>query len=175
MLLLRFLMKASNRSAIVNSANESDLFKDWNSSELIESPVSQVFLTVPSCEERRPLIISSGRLPSPQHIEMVARLAVLFGGKELGISFNWIGPVEEILRAKCQAAGVGVYNPKNDADLASQLANGWIYIAPRANRGFPFGLVQAMAAGLTCIAVDCPEHRGVMHHGDTGYLYARAN
>lgn len=170
MLLLRFLMGASRRAAIVNSASESNLFKDWNSSELLESPASDSFLKVKSREARCPLIISSGRLPSAQNIELFACLAVLLGGKELDISFNWIGPVDEILRARFQAAGVDVYDPKNDADHALRLAGGWIYIAPRANRGFPFSLVQAMAVGLPCVAVDCPEHRGVMRDGDTGYL-----
>lgn len=172
MLLLRFLIGASRRAAIVNSASESNLFKDWSSSELLESPVSEAFLKVQSREVRRPLIVSSGRLPSAQNIELFERLAVLLGGSELGISFKWIGPVHELLRARFQAAGVGVYDPQNDANHALRLAGGWIYIAPRANRGFPICLVQAMAAGMACVAVDCPEHRGVIRDGDTGYLCA---
>ena len=172
MLLLRSFMGTSRRRAIVNSANESNLLEDWNSSELLESPVSEAFQSVQPHEVQRPLIISSGRLPNAQNIELFARLAVLLGGTELGISFKWIGPVDEIFRARLHAAGVGVYEPKNDADHASQLADGWIYIAPRANRGFPICLVQAMAAGLPCVAVDCPEYRGVMRDGYTGYLCA---
>jgi glycosyltransferase involved in cell wall biosynthesis len=172
MVFLRFLLGASRRAAIVNSANESNLFNDWSSSELLESPVSEAFLCVQSREVRRPLIISSGRLPSAQNIELFERLAVLFGGTELGISFNWIGHVDDILRARFQAAGVGVYDPQNDADHALRLAGGWIYIAPCASRGFPICLVQAMAAGLPCVAVDCPQHRGVLRDGDTGYLFA---
>ena len=172
MFLIRRLIGPSRCAAIVNSTIESEIFKDWGSSELLESPVSEAFQMVQSEEVRRPLIISSGRLPSAQNIELFARLAVLLGGTELGISFNWIGQIHENLRASFQAAGVYVYDPQNDADHASRLAGGWIYIAPRANRGFPICLVQAMAAGLACVAVDCPEYRGVMRDGDTGYLCA---
>ena len=172
MLLLRFLIGASRHAAIVNSANESTLFADWNSSKFLESPVNKAFFKVQSHEVGRPLLVSSGRLPSAQNIELFARLAVLLGGMELGISFNWIGPVHKILRARFQAAGVNVCDAQNDAEYALQLAGAWIYIAPRANRGFPICLVRAMAAGLACVAVDCPEHRGVMRDGDTGYLCA---
>ena len=172
MVILRFLIGASRRAAIVNCANESSLFKDWPSSELLESPVGETYLKVQSYEARRPLIISSGRHPSARNIELFARLAVLLGGTELGISFNWIGPVDEILRAQFESAGVGVYDPQTDANHALRLAGGWIYIAPRANRGFPICLAQAMAAGLPCVAFDCPEHRAVIRHGDTGYLCA---
>lgn len=172
MLLIRVLMGPSRRAAIVNSANEASLFKDWNSSELLESPVSEGFLEVQSHEARRPLIVSSGKLPSPRNAELFSRLAVLLGGKELGISFNWIGPVNEILRARFEAAGVRVYDPQNDVNHGLRLAGAWIYVAPRANRGFPIGLVQAMAAGLPCVALDCLEHRAVIRNGETGYLCA---
>ena len=175
MLLLQSLMGESRRGAIVNSAAESSLFDDWTSSEFLESPVSEAFQTVQPREVGSPLIVSSGGQPNAQSVELFAQLAVLFGGKELSIRFKWIGSVDAISGAKFQAAGVSVYEPTCEADHASQLAGGWLYIAPRANRGFPIYLVQAMAAGLSCVAVDCPEHRSVIKDGHTGYLCATEN
>lgn len=172
MFLVRILLGPSRRAAIVNSTMESELFKDWDSSNILESPVNAAFHKVQPEEAQHPLIISSGRLPSVQKIELFLRMAVLFGGEELSISFNWIGSIHGNLRASFQAAGVDIYDSQDDVDHASRLASGWIYIAPYAQRGFPICLVQAMAAGLACVAVDCPEHRGVIREGDTGYLCA---
>jgi glycosyltransferase involved in cell wall biosynthesis len=68
------------------------------------------------------------------------------------------------------AANVGVLDARNESEHASRLAAGWIYIALGGTRGFPLFLAQAMAAGLPCVATDCPQHQEVIRDGETGFL-----
>ena len=95
---------------------------------------------------------------------------MLLGGGALQLGFNWIGPVNSVSSARLQAANVGVYEAGDDAERASRLAGGWLYVALGGNRGFPLCLAEAMAAGLPCIAIDSPFHRDMVRHGETGYL-----
>ena len=167
---LRALIGAARSKAIVNVAHESSAFEHWSSSELVESPVGDVFFEVPRNEARHPLIVTGGYSQSLRNTELFCQLAVLLSGEDLRISFNWIGEVDDISRARLNAAGVGVFKADGDAELAARLAAGWIYLAPAPARGFPLFLVEAMAAGLPCVALDCIHHREVIEDGKTGYL-----
>jgi len=63
-----------------------------------------------------------------------------------------------------------VFDSASDTECASRLAAGWIYIALGGARGFPLFLAAAMAAGLPCVATDCPPHRELIRDGETGFL-----
>ena len=75
-----------------------------------------------------------------------------------------------VSRLRLNAANVGVFDVASDAECASQLAAGWMYIALDGTRGFPPFLAKAMATGLPCVATDCPQHREVIRDGETGFL-----
>jgi glycosyltransferase involved in cell wall biosynthesis len=168
--LLRPVLHTSHSTAIVNVLDEVRAFDTWNMVELVESPVGDAFLTVPRNEARHPLIVTGGRVQSRQSAELMAQLAVLLSGDDLEVSFNWIGSVEPASRLRLQAAQVAVFDATSDAECASRLAAGWIYVAPGGTRGFPVFLVEAMAAALPCVALDCPQHRALIRHGETGFL-----
>jgi glycosyltransferase involved in cell wall biosynthesis len=168
--LLRPLLRPSRHGAIVNLRNEAGAFDDWASVELIESPVGDAFLEVPRNEARHPLIVTGGRVPSARAAELFAQLAVLLGGETLRLSFNWIGTVDPVSRVRLNAANVGVFEVASDAEVASRLAAGWIYVAAGGTRGFPVFLVEAMAAGMPCVAIDSPQHRELIRHGENGFL-----
>jgi glycosyltransferase involved in cell wall biosynthesis len=102
--------------------------------------------------------------------EHLAQLAVLLNGADLSISFNWIGPVDEGSRVRLKAANVGLLAATSDADWAAHLSAGWIYVAPGSSRGFAFLLAEAMAAGIPCVALDCPRHSELIRDGETGFL-----
>ena len=170
--LVHALLSTTRRAAIVNVPQESNAFEDWQSSELVESPVGEVFFAVARKEARHPLVVTGGRSQGVRSAERVSQLAVLLSGEDLHISFNWIGTVDEISRLRLNAANVGVLDVTGDAECAYRLAAGWVYLAPGATRGFPLFLVEAMAAGLPCVALDCVQHREVIRDGETGYLCA---
>lgn len=136
----------------------------------VERPVSAEFLSTPRREARHPLIVTGSHASSPRDADLFAQLAVLLGGGDLGLAFNWVGAVDEASRLRLKAAQVGVFPASTVAEWASRLAAGWVYLAPGGAPGFPSLLVEAMAAGLPCVAVDTPDHRSVVRHGENGYL-----
>jgi glycosyltransferase involved in cell wall biosynthesis len=137
---------------------------------LVEGPVAAPFFEVAGTPARHPLIIAASRVHNLRAVEAFDQLAVLLGGGALHMGFNWVGPVNSVSSARLKAANVGVYEASDDAERASRLASGWLYVALGGNRGFPLCLAEAMAAGLPCIAIDTPFHRDMVRHGETGYL-----
>ncbi|MEN3347362.1 MAG: hypothetical protein V7632_997 [Bradyrhizobium sp.] len=166
------VLRPSRSSAIVNISQETRAFENWRSVDLVESPVADAFFAVPRNEARHPLIVTGGRNQNARNTELLAQLAVLLSGEDLRIGFNWIGTVDPVSQARLKAANVGVFDVSSDADCAARLAAGWIYVAPGGTRGFPLFLVEAMAAGLPCVAFDCAQHRAVILENDTGFLCA---
>ena len=136
----------------------------------IERPVSPDFFAVPRREARHPLIVTGSHSSNAHSADLFAQLAVLLGGEDLGLAFNWVGTIDEASRLRLKAAHVGVFPANSAADWASRLATGWVYLAPGGDEGFPSLLVEAMAVGLPCVAVDTPDHRSIVRHGENGYL-----
>lgn len=160
----------SRSDAIVNVRHEAPAFDDFKSVQLVENPVGDVFFTIPRREVAHPLIVAGGRGHRVGGAEHLAQLAVLLNGADLCISFNWIGPVDEGSRMRLKAANVGLLAAASDADWAAHLSAGWIYVAPGSSRGFAFLLAEAMAAGIPCVALDCPRHSELIRDGETGFL-----
>jgi hypothetical protein len=139
---------------------------------LLGQPVDTVFFETPRHEARHPLVVTGSRGLQVRGSETFAQLAVLIGGSDLRIAFNWVGPADPVSRLRLKAAQVGVFDPAHDAIRASRLAAGWVYVAGAGGRGFPLELVEAMALGLPCVALDNARHREVLQHGETGLLFA---
>jgi glycosyltransferase involved in cell wall biosynthesis len=137
---------------------------------VVETPVSRDFFALERNEARHPLLVAGSPYPDPRSIELFARIAVLLGGTPLRIGFNWIGAVDAGSRTRLQAANVGVFESVSDADRASRLASGWLFIAPGSTRRMPVFLVEALAAGMPVVALDAPHHRELLQDGETGFL-----
>lgn len=158
-----------------NIANARSDVHGWevvscNNVELIESPVSQSFFEVERAEKDSPVVMTGSRLASSRGADVLAQLAVLLSGEDLGLRFEWIGTEAPIAAQRLKAAGVGVRVLPDERDRARQLAQAWMYFAPSGVRGFPSYLVEAMAVGLPCIAADTPYHRDLIQDGVTGFL-----
>jgi len=132
--------------------------------------VGSVFLDTPANPARRPLIVTSSRVDHPRSALAFAQLAVLLGDESLGMSFNWIGAVAAESQAALKAAHVGVFNVSTDRERAQRLSSGWVYLAVGDASGDPLFLLEAMALGLPCIAMDTAAHRNVVRHRETGLL-----
>ncbi len=129
--------------------------------------VGRIFFETLPNTARRPLIVTSSSVDQPRSALTFAQLAVLLGDESLGLSFNWIGATAAESRAALKAANVGVFDVKSEQERAQRLACGWVYLAAGDAVGF---LLEAMALGLPCIALDTPATRHVVRHGETGFL-----
>lgn len=178
--LLAWMLRAgfgrSAQRAIVNLQPEARLVAPFGRLPVtvIGNPVPQIFFETQPKEARRPLLLSCCLDPHglSAAVDQFARLAVLLNGDELGISFNWVGRAEGSAAATLKAANVGCFDDTSDEGRARRLASAWIYVAPTAERGFPVRLVEALAVGLPCVALDTPAHRSVLDDGVTGWLCA---
>lgn len=172
MLAAHSVTKHGRSSAIVTVPREVDAFDKWKSTAVVENPVAEVFFSTSHIEAMKPLIVTGGRQNSMRSVEIFSQLAVLLSGEELGLDFNWLGTVSEAADLRLRAASVVVTPITGYDECALHMASGWMYVAPWSTRGFPLFLVQAMAAGLPCVALDCVQHREVIEDGKTGFLCA---
>jgi glycosyltransferase involved in cell wall biosynthesis len=168
--LIRPLIRAFPHAAIVTVPREAFAFEKWESVAVVESPVAEPFHKVRRKETPHPVIVTGGRGQDRRSVARFAQFAVLLGGEDLRVEFNWLGAVELASRQRLRAANVEVYDVATEQECASRLAAAWIYTAPGATRGFPLFLARAMAVGLPCVVADTPLHRGIVQHGETGFL-----
>lgn len=131
---------------------------------------AQVYFETLRVEARRPLLVSSSLVGKRTEAEHFMRIAVLLGDDQLGLAFNWLGPTQGGTAAALRAAGIGQFDADTDAARAQRLGSAWLYLAATAHRGHPIHLLEAMAIGLPCVALDSEQHRRVIVNGETGLL-----
>lgn len=157
--------------AIAHGTAEAKVLEGlMHSVAIVEGPVDRAYFEVELHAARHPLIVTACRSGDARCAEAFDQLAVLLGGDGLGLAFNWIGPVDAVSAARLKAANVGVFGAPTHAERATRLAAAWMFVALASERGFPLCLAEAMGAGLPCVALDTPAHRGLVQHGITGYL-----
>jgi len=138
---------------------------------LVEGAVADVFFAASRHEARRPLVVAGNHRDVRSGVELASRIAVVLGAAELGLAFNWFGPIGKASEARLAAANVATFGSLDDDGLASRLSAGWVFIAPGGDTHFPILLAQAMATGLACIVADTPMHRAMIEHEVTGLIY----
>lgn len=163
---------ATRTSAIVTVPSEAGVLGRQEETDIVESPVGDAFFLASRSEATKPLIVTGGRQGEVRSVEVFMQLAVLLSGEELGLKFIWLGSVPPAAEQGLYAANVKVLPVTHDQECAAHMAAGWMYVAPWFTRGFPLFLVQAMAAGLACVALDCEQHRQVIENGKNGFLCA---
>lgn len=141
-----------------------------NELKVIESPVHSVFPGTLLSPAVRPLMVTSGPARSLASALQFAQMAILLGDEKLGLTFSWIGRAEAESKAVLDAAGVGVFDATGERERARHLACGWIYLAGEVTPETRRQLVEAMALGLPCVAVDSPAARALIRNGATGFL-----
>jgi glycosyltransferase involved in cell wall biosynthesis len=168
----RWLYGQSAPQTIVNHGTDGTTVssRGGRDVDLIERPVSPIFLDSVRHPARRPLIVTSHRADRSASAVAFAQLAVLLGDKSLGMSFNWIGAPDADSLAMLKASNVGVFAVGSDLERAQRLCSGWVYLDAGNGPGFAHGLVEAMALGLPCVAMDNPASRDVIRHRETGLL-----
>ena len=142
------------------------------SARLVESPVDEVFFSVNAQREpQSPVIVGGGPSDAVGAVKRFAQLAVLLADALPGARFRWLGPVTEEERSLLDASGVEMLaDPSDPYARAHALAEASLYVAPKAGRGFPMALAEAMAVGLACIGYDGDAHQDMLTPGETGVV-----
>ena len=161
---------------IANVQREARLLAPYNglAVQVIDCPVARVFFDTARKEAARPLVVSCNLECHHAALDGFQRVAVLLNDDRLGIDFNWIGNTEADGVEALRAAGVACFEASTSSSRADRFSTAWVYVATYEERGFPIHLVEAMAAGIPCVALDTEIHRSMIVPGETGYLYRTA-
>ena len=126
----------------------------------------------PAAGPRR--IIYVGRLEAEKNLEaLVGAAGRLRDRVPLALTFVGAGSQEPRLRTRSASLGVaaefaGVVDHRG---LPERLGQADAFVLPSFTEGHPKALIEAMAAGLPCVASDCAGNRALIDDGDTGLLF----
>jgi glycosyltransferase involved in cell wall biosynthesis len=119
-------------------------------------------------------ILYIGRLSEEKNLStLVTAVAAVQGRLPAELVLIGAGPLRERLEAQARAAGVRAEFP---GVVEHQLVPAWLrqadaFVLPSFTEGHPKVLLEAMAAGLPCVASDCPGNRALVRDEETGLLF----
>lgn len=121
-----------------------------------------------------PRVLYVGRLSAEKNLSCLVKAAALLKGRvPVRLVMAGSGPLQEALRAEAEAVGVraeflGVVDHRR---LPAVYASAGAFVLASFTEGHPKALLEAMSAGLPCVASDCPGNRSLVTHGETGLLF----
>jgi len=119
-------------------------------------------------------VLYVGRLSEEKNLStLVQAVAALDGRVESELIMIGAGPLRDRLEAEARAAGLRVEFP---GVVDHRLVPAWLreadaFVLPSFTEGHPKVLIEAMAAGLPCVASDCPGNRALVKDEETGLLF----
>lgn len=131
----------------------------------------------PATERRarsRRRVLYVGRLSEEKNLStLVQAVAALDGRVQSELVMIGGGPLRAQLEAEARAANVPAEFP---GVIDHRLVPAWlreadVFVLPSFTEGHPKVLIEAMAAGLPCVASDCPGNRALVKDEDTGLLF----
>jgi len=136
--------------------------------DLVPRPVSGAYFHIPRREPVKPSVVADGS--APDAVDLFTRLAVLLDGGERSVRFTWLGRTDDRTGAQLRAADVELTDPAGDEGRAKILSQAAAFVHVAAPAVLPHATAQAMAAGVPCLASDTAAHRGLIRHGETGFI-----
>jgi glycosyltransferase involved in cell wall biosynthesis len=121
--------------------------------------------------ERRILYV--GRLSPEKNLTTLVTAVARLPGDRPRLVIVGAGPLEGLLRRQAQAEGVsadfrGVVDQRRLPEL---YASADAFVLASFTEGHPKALLEAMSAGLACVASDCAGNRSLVTDGATGLLF----
>lgn len=120
--------------------------------EVLAQPVGDDFFRVARASAAQPLIVTQGRADDLDFAAAYAQIAVLLAGSTATMQFAWLGEADAGVQAVLKAAQVQILPCRDAQERADQLARAWLYVAPEGDSLDARGVIEAMAAGLPCVA-----------------------
>ncbi len=119
-------------------------------------------------------ILYVGRLSEEKNLSALVEAAGLLRGRvERELVMIGSGPLRDGLEAEARARGVRAAFPGvvEHGHLPEWLKEADVFVLPSFTEGHPKVLLEAMAAGVPCVASDCPGNRALVRDGETGLLF----
>jgi glycosyltransferase involved in cell wall biosynthesis len=119
-------------------------------------------------------IVYVGRLEPEKNLATLLAAAARVGARRpVRLELIGAGSLERALRAEATRLGVatdfaGVIDHRHVPD---RLRAAQAFVLPSFTEGHPKVLIEAMAAGLPCVASSCPGNRALVADGETGLLF----
>lgn len=119
-------------------------------------------------------ILYIGRLSAEKNLSALIRAAAMLRRRMPGrLVMIGDGPLRGQLEAEARSAGVPAEFP---GVVDHQLIPGWLraadaFVLPSFTEGHPKALIEAMAAGVPCVASDCAGNRALVKDADAGLLF----
>ena len=118
----------------------------------------------------RPVVISVARLQPEKGIDELLEAAALVNGARIVVAGD--GPERERLEGEIAARGLGdrLALLGHRSDVARLLAGADAFVLPSRHEGLPISLLEAMSAGLPCVATAVGGIPGLVEDGVSGLL-----
>jgi len=127
-------------------------------------------------------VLYVGRLSAEKNLSALIGAAAMLGRRaasrearagSLRLVIVGDGPLRPALEADARAAGVTAEFPGvvEHARIPEWMAAADVFALPSFTEGHPKVLIEAMAAGVPCLASDCAGNRALVKDGETGLLF----
>jgi glycosyltransferase involved in cell wall biosynthesis len=119
-------------------------------------------------------VLYVGRFSAEKNLEsVVAATAALARGRKIRLVLVGAGPLAARLREQAAAAGLELEMPGvvPQERLPAVYADADAFVLASFTEGHPKVLLEAMAAGVPCVASDCEGNRSLVSDGRTGLLF----
>ena len=176
---LRSLLYQSAHAVVVQTENIADWFRKRLGRRarivVIPNPVVPASGVEVGARESERFILSAGRLAHQKGFDLLIRAfaAAAPRTRQLQLVIAGEGPQGRYLRDLAAELGVGprVSFPGQVRDLRALMEVAMAFILPSRYEGFPNVLLEALAAGVPCVAADCPGGtREILANGAYGLL-----
>jgi glycosyltransferase involved in cell wall biosynthesis len=142
---------------------------------VVPNPVAPLSGGEPDVRQPRPFILAAGRLAHQKGFDLLIRAfgAATARPRELQLVIAGDGPQGQYLRDLAAQLGLGtrVSFPGRVRNLSALMKAAVAFILPSRYEGFPNVLLEALAAGVPCVAADSPgATREILADGAYGLL-----
>ena len=181
--LARWLLRHSARVLALNPEIEQrlrDLGVDDRAILRLPNAIPDKFFALPDPEARARSrtdhvdVLSVGRLDKFKGGDVLLRAwqSVTRSKPDAHLTMVGDGPERSNLEALARNLSIGdtVSFTGTSFDVAEQYGTAGLFVLPSIQEGMPNALLEAMAAGLPCVASDLPGTRGIVEDGTSGML-----
>ena len=131
--------------------------------------------------DQKPKILVTRNWSPVYRNDVIINALELLKLREMDFSCTFIGDGPlledqiENLAERQESLNVRFLGHKNHAEIRNEMSDNWIYISAASSDGTSISLLEAMSAGMICIATDFPSNREWIDHSKSGFTFPNGN